>query len=143
MPEPDRTHDTTQLLALLDAAGDTADWADQMSRHFVDAPGGQYFAPKLTAYRLARVRYFATRRPLDHRDYGGCIGCTHTPRHGGSGYDWELNPDCAYHLAASLQPWNHRNPWACGTYYDGCNCEGGPYYEWPADVPVATSTAPA
>ena len=37
-----------------------------------------------------------------------------------------------YHYGASLQPWNHHIPWNCPTYYDGCNCEGGPYYQMPS-----------
>lgn len=127
-------HDVDELLELLDLAGITADWGEQMLSHFKDAPGGQHFGPKFSAYHLARVRYFATRRPLNHNDYAGCAGCKHTKRADGVGYDWEIRDDCSYHLAAALQPWNHRIPWACGNYWDGCNCEGGPFYDWPADV---------
>jgi hypothetical protein len=35
----------------------------------------------------------------------------------------DISPDCMYHYAARLQPWNHRIPWNCPTYHDGCNCE--------------------
>lgn len=122
----------TELLELLDLADSAATWANQMQEHFRDKPGGQHFAPEYTAYRLARVRYFATRRPLNSYDYGGCTGCSHHLRADGTGcYDWTINDDCSYHLAAALQPWNHRIPWACGDYWDGCNCEGGPFYDAP------------
>lgn len=43
-------------------------------------------------------------------------GCTCDPHH----------PDpvkCLYHYAAAAQPGNHRIPWNCPTYYDGCNCD--------------------
>ena len=36
-----------------------------------------------------------------------------------------------YRHAAETQPWNHRFPWNCPSYWDGCNCEGGPYYDRP------------
>lgn len=36
-----------------------------------------------------------------------------------------------YKYGAGLQPWNHQFPWNCPSYYDGCNCEGGPYYDRP------------
>lgn len=42
---------------------------------------------------------------------------------------WRINPNCEYHQQASEQPWNHRIPWNCPTYWDGCNCDGGPFYE--------------
>lgn len=113
------------LTELLDLAGDAADWGNQMASYFRDKPGGQHFRPKFQKYHLERVRYFASRRPLNHRDYGGC-SCGPTCAEG-----WESSPECSYHLAARLQPWNHRIPWACGHYYDGCNCEGGPFYDAP------------
>lgn len=47
---------------------------------------------------------------------------------------------CRYHEAATRQPWNHRIAWNCPTYWDGCNCEGGPYF-YTADAEHAVSTA--
>lgn len=70
---------------------------------------------------------------------GGCI-CVIPGGHP-YGYDyapdakkqvWRINPDCPYHKAATARPWDHRIPWNCPTYWDGCNCEGGPFYEPPA-----------
>lgn len=68
--------------------------------------------------------------PLSVGEVGGCTcqrfdseSRTHTYR----------NAPCSYHEAAERQPWNHHIPWNCPTYFDGCNCDGGPYfYEAPA-----------
>ena len=38
-----------------------------------------------------------------------------------------------YKYGAELQPWNHRFPWNCPHYWDGCNCEDGPHYDRPTD----------
>lgn len=46
-------------------------------------------------------------------------------------YEWRIDPACEYHQAAAAEPWNHRIPWNCPTYWDGCNCEGGPFYDKP------------
>jgi hypothetical protein len=43
-------------------------------------------------------------------------------------YDWNIDPDCEYHRAAATEPWNHAVPWNCPTFWDGCNCPGGPFY---------------
>lgn len=67
--------------------------------------------------------------PLRVRDIGGCT-C------GPDGHDFhvgDISPTCRYHQGAAEQPWNHFIPWNCPTYYDGCNCEGGPFYEPPTD----------
>lgn len=109
-----------ELLAL---AHNVVTWADQCHEGILTTAGGKHYWPKRQEYMLAYVRYWATRRPLTVRDVGGCIGCAHTPKPDGVGYDWEIRPDCPYHLAASLQPDNHRIPWNCSTYYDGCNCQ--------------------
>jgi hypothetical protein len=126
----DRYHDAEgevgELEHLLDLAGAVASWGNQMYHHFKDTPGGKHFKPRYNRYILARTRYFASRRPLNHNDYGGCVGCKAvTDGH------WEILDYCSYHLAAKLQPWNHHIPWACGNYWDGCNCEGGPFYDPP------------
>ena len=72
----------------------------------------------------ARQQYFKTRLDMlaahGHQitiaQTGGCT-C------GWGGGDHKINPGCMYHYAAQLQPGNHRIPWNCPTYYDGCNCE--------------------
>lgn len=133
-------NDLEGLLRVLDLAGYAADWGFQMSGHFEGKPGGQHFWLKYRDYLLARTRYFASRRPLDHNDYGGCIGCVHTRNPDGNGWDWDIREDCAYHLAAKLQPWNHNIPWVCGNYWDGCNCEGGPFYDPPEGIFPLRST---
>lgn len=43
-------------------------------------------------------------------------------------YEWAVHPACAYHAQAAEQPLNHRVPWNCPSYWDGCNCVGGPLY---------------
>jgi hypothetical protein len=116
-------------LKLIDLAGEAASWGDQMRGHFKDAPGGQHFWPKFSAYLIARIDYFAPRRVLGSRDFGGCV-CSHVKDDAHpKGGRWTIRDDCPYHHAAAAQPWNHRIPWNCGNYYDGCNCEGGPYYQ--------------
>lgn len=47
---------------------------------------------------------------------------------------------CRYHEAATRQPWNHRIAWNCPTFWDGCNCEGGPYF-YTADADTAAGLA--
>lgn len=64
-------------------------------------------------YYKARVAAIAKIRPLTVMDLGD-----------------------SYHYGAELQPWNHRIPWNCPSYYDGCNCEGGPHYNKPEDAEV-------
>lgn len=59
-------------------------------------------------------------RPLTSAEIGGCI-CY-------AGGSEGIKPGCGYHAAAKRQPWNHRIPWNCPTYWDGCNCPGGPYF---------------
>jgi hypothetical protein len=53
----------------------------------------------------------------------GCLGAKPD-----GGYEWNIHPDCAYHAFAAANPLNHRNPWVCGLYWDGCNHVGGPLY---------------
>ena len=72
------------------------------------------------AYLKARVDAIASIRPLTPIDILGDM----------------------YHYGASLQPWNHRIPWNCLTYYDGCNCSGGPYYQMPSSEEAPSSDTP-
>ena len=62
-----------------------------------------------------------------------CI-CVHRLEEGNDGYgyilnddktvkEWRINPACEYHQAAAAEPFNHRIPWNCPTYWDGCNCK--------------------
>lgn len=71
-------------------------------------------------YLKARIDAYAAVRPLTVADIGGCT-CGFCER--GADPDYE---NCLYHYAAQLQPDNHRIPWNCPTYYDGCNCEEKP-----------------
>jgi hypothetical protein len=83
-----------------------------------DAAGLKHLLAARHAYLKARVDHFAATRPLTSRDSDGCT-CGAVRREA---------PDpksCLYHYAAALQPWNHRIPWNCPSYYDGCNCDGG------------------
>ena len=90
-----------------------------------DAAGYPHLVEARQAYLKARIEAFARIRPLlSTRDTGGCT-C------GGR----EVKATCMYHYGASLQPWNHRIPWNCPSFYDGCNCEGGPFYSKPAGEP--------
>lgn len=70
-------------------------------------------------------------KPLTLSDVGGCT-CQRFDAEAGK-HTYGSVP-CRYHEGAAQQPWNHRIPWNCPTYWDGCNCEGGPYfYEAKAD----------
>jgi hypothetical protein len=90
------------------------------------AAGVQYLVKARQKYLKARIDLFADRRPLMPMDLGGCT-CGWQALH-----DKTPDRDCLYHYAAALQPWNHRLPWNCPAYYDGCNCDGGPFYERPS-----------
>lgn len=71
--------------------------------------------------------------PLTVGDVGGC---TCHP----DGFNFEagdISPACGYHAAAARQPWNHRIPWNCPTYWDGCRCPGGPYFPSPTTAQEA------
>jgi hypothetical protein len=101
------------LEELLAKAHEVVVWTDQDTIR-PDAAGAQHLYKARQEYLHARVDYYASQRPLTSDDSGGCT-CKnpHQP-----------NPNrCLYHYAAQLQPDNHRIPWNCPTYYDGCNCE--------------------
>lgn len=36
---------------------------------------------------------------------------------------WRIDPDCEYHRVATEHPDDHRIPWNCPTFWDGCNCD--------------------
>lgn len=97
---------------LLAKAHDVVTWTTQDTIR-PDAAGAPHLYTARREYLHARVDYYAAIRPVTTIDTGGCT-CPnpHNP-----------NPDrCVYHYAAQLQPGNHRIPWNCPTYYDGCNC---------------------
>ena len=50
----------------------------------------------------------------------GEYGATRLPD---GGYEWNLDPECPYHQLAAKYPHDHRIPWNCPTFYDGCNCD--------------------
>lgn len=100
-----------ELLRLADA---TVAWSCQVQVR-LDSPVTAHLYAARNAYYKARCDTFARARPLTPEDCGGCI-C-----HWRSGA-LAVRPDCAYHYAAQLQPWNHRIPWNCPAYHDGCNC---------------------
>jgi hypothetical protein len=104
--------DTAALNDLLRKAHAVVTWTgqDTLNRK---AAGYKHLAAARHEYLRARVDAYATVRPLT---IGDCGGCTCQP----------YGPDCdscLYHYAARLQPDNHRIPWNCPTFYDGCNCE--------------------
>ncbi len=86
-------------------------WTDQDTIRR-DAAGAQHLFAARREYLWARIGYYAARRPLTVLDTGGCTCNPHAPDPG----------NCLYHYAASIQPDNHRIPYNCPTYYDGCNC---------------------
>jgi hypothetical protein len=65
-----------------------------------------------------------SEKPLTIQEVGGCTCQCFDPETKLCTYG---NAECNYHASAERQPWNHRIPWNCKTYYDGCNCEDGPY----------------
>jgi hypothetical protein len=110
--------DAAALNDLLAKAHAVVTWTGQDTlRH--NAAGYPHLVDARRDYLRARIDAYAAVRPLTIRD---CDGCTCQPCGPGG-------PDlagCLYHYAASLQPDNHRIPWNCPTYYDGCNCTEQP-----------------
>ena len=74
-----------------------------------------------------------SEKPLTLSEVDGCIcvikdGDPYGYTDNGDGtYTWRINPECGYHQAAAAQSWNHRTPWNCPTYWDGCNCDDPDY----------------
>ena len=99
---------------LLALAHDVVVWTGQDTLR-TGAAGLKHLLAARQRYLKARVDHFASVRPLTIRDSNGCTCNPHQP-------DVDA---CLYHYAARLQPWNHRIPWNCPSYYDGCNCPGG------------------
>jgi hypothetical protein len=102
-----------QLEGLLNQAHEVVVWTTQDTIRR-DAAGVQHLYRARRDYLKARIDAYAAVRPLTIREFGGCTCDPHTP---------DL-VNCLYHYAAALQPDNHRIPWNCPTYYDGCNCTG-------------------
>lgn len=109
-----------ELDNLLHLAHQVVIWTTQSIINY-EAAGARHLITARQEYYKTRVDAFAAVRALTSGDSGGCT-CQ-----GGacSGVD----ETCLYHYAARLQPWNHHIPWNCPSYLDGCNCEGGPFYE--------------
>jgi hypothetical protein len=106
-----------ELQRLLRLAHAVVTWTGQDTLRR-DAAGYRHLIGARQEYLRARIEAFGKVRALTPRDCDGCTCGGH-----------EVRDDCMYHYAAALQPWNHRIPWNCPSYYDGCNCEGGPFYE--------------
>jgi hypothetical protein len=68
------------------------------------------------ARKWGRAPYPKTRRVA----HGGCT----CQRSTGESHVYDLGVDsaCGYHAAAAQNPDDHRIPWNCPTYWDGCNC---------------------
>ena len=102
-----------ELLALAD---DVALWTTQDTLKHQSA-GRKHLIRARTRYYLTKIRALdAAGIAIRAVDCGGCT-CGATCRPG-----FTPSEDCAYHLAARLQPGNHSIPWNCPAYYDGCNC---------------------
>lgn len=99
----------SKMESLLDLAHNVITWADQCWEGIEKTAGGKHYKPKQKAYFKARIDLYAPLRPLNPNDLGPF-----------------------YYEGAAKQPWNHRIPWNCKTYHDGCNCEGGPFYDKPS-----------
>ena len=100
-----------ELEELLNKAHAVVIWTGQDTIR-QDSAGARHLNAARKEYLRARADYYAAQRALTPADTGGCTCNTHQP--GPS--------QCLYHYAAQLQPSNHRIPWNCPTYYDGCNC---------------------
>jgi hypothetical protein len=105
---------------LLDLAHQAVQWADQCAGEIKKAAGAKWYFKHRHAYMKARLEAFAAVGQLSMRDVPGCACDLIAAAKTG---EFVLNPDCLYHLAARLQPDNHRIPWNCPTYWDGCNCD--------------------
>lgn len=112
------------LELLLDYAHQVVQWTAQSTLN-PESAAYPHLVKARQRYYKARIDFLATDRPLSVQDTGGC-----TCRWGAE-KKHKVSKDCMYHYAASVQPWNHRIPWNCPAYYDGCNCEGGPRYDRP------------
>jgi hypothetical protein len=98
-----------QLADLLGKAHAVVTWTTQGTLK-PDAAGYKWLVKARQDYLRARIDAVAAVRLLGITDLMGCT-C------GGNDI-----ASCMYHYGASLQPGNHRIPWNCPTYYDGCNC---------------------
>ena len=109
----------TELECLLSLAHAVVTWTTQDTLR-PDAAGTPALTAARQAYYRARLVTYARVRELTIADTGGCT----------CGICTAVDPDCMYHYAAELQPGNHKIPWNCPTYYDGCNCgEPRPGYD--------------
>lgn len=57
----------------------------------------------------------------EYRRSGGCI-CPIPRQKADGSFDWKIRDDCRYHVFALKFAGDHRIPWNCPTYWDGCNC---------------------
>lgn len=117
----DSSLDSATLEKLLHLAHVVVTWTTQDTLR-QNAAGYRHLVEARQDYLKARVEATARTRPLTTRD---TLSCTCSPAVCKAG----PRPDCMYHYGASLQPWNHRIPWNCPTYWDGCNCDDGPFYQ--------------
>lgn len=108
--------DEATLSDLLAKAHEVVTWTTQDTLRR-DAAGLKHLIRARQDYLRALVSALASIRPLTPADALGCV-C------GGDSGEPDTE-NCMYHYAASLQPDNHRIPWNCPTFYDGCNCEEG------------------
>jgi hypothetical protein len=104
--------DDCSLASLLEMAHLVVTWTTQDTLR-EDAAAAPWLIKARQEYLLKRAKILADIKVLTAADVEGCTCLdAHKP-----------DPDnCAYHLAAELQPWNHKIPWNCPAFHDGCNC---------------------
>ena len=104
--------DAKTLAGLLAKAHAVVTWTTQGILD-PEAAGYKWLVKARQDYLKARIDAYAPLRPLGVMEFEGCTCGSHPP-------DFV---NCMYHYAAKLQPDNHRIPWNCPTFYDGCNCD--------------------
>lgn len=107
---------TEEVMRLLELADRVVTWTTQDTLK-KSAAGYAALVAARQEYYKARIDMLASHgHQLTSLQTGGCTCDWRDPEH-------KISPSCLYHYAARLQPENHRIPWNCPTYYDGCNCE--------------------
>jgi hypothetical protein len=114
----------------------TVDWLEAILAFELDQWEAESRCGPLRSAGLSRMAHspshtrgqrVSDKHPWRDAGYPGCI-CVRPERLALSSSKRRLTilPDCRYHQIAAAHPHDHRIPWNCPTFYDGCNCETPP-----------------